>query len=372
MRLDRRSLLAGSLLAPVVARAADAAREEALDPNLLIIDSHHHLWVLPATYFAGEDQAAGWIRESLAVLRKRAHYLLEDFVADVDHGHNLLATVFIESGTMYRRDGPEALRAAGEVEFANGMAAMAESGIFGPARVAAALVGHADLSAGERVEDAIAALSRAGNGRFRGLRYTVSHDPEIWNTAPAGLLLDTKIQAGARCAGRLGLSLDVMLLEPQLGELAQFADACPDLRIILDHTGTPLGVGSFAARRNERFPVWRQNIRQLAQRPNISVKLGGLGMPITGAHTHDLAAFPSSEQLAREWAPYFEECIVAFGASRCMFESNYPVDAGRFRYGTGWNAFKRIAKSCSVDERRALFAGSAAATYGLLLAIPEA
>lgn len=69
--------------------------------------------------------------------------------------------------------------------------------------------------------------------------------------------------------------------------------------------------------------------------------------------------------MAQIWRPYVETCIELFGAERCMFESNYPVDKMGIGYAALWNAFKRIAAGTSHEEKRALFGGTAARAYRL-------
>jgi predicted TIM-barrel fold metal-dependent hydrolase len=154
----------------------------------------------------------------------------------------------------------------------------------------------------------------------------------------------------------------------QLGELADLARAFPDQPIVLDHIGGALGIGPYRGKRDDVFRDWSASMRALAQCPNVHVKLGGLGMPLTGFDFGTRPQPPSSEQLAAAWTPYFATCVEAFGAERCMVESNFPVDKGMFSYAVMWNAFKRFAAGCSADEKTALFSGTAARFYKLALA----
>jgi predicted TIM-barrel fold metal-dependent hydrolase len=323
-------------------------QEEVLEPDLPIVDPHHHL----------VDRA------------NTGRYLLPDLLADTESGHNITATVYLEWLSMYRAGGPEELRPVGEVEFANGVAAMAASGLYGKTRVCAGIVGYADLMLGARVEPVLEAMIMAGGGRFRGIRYiTASHPDEAARGSsvnrPAGLLTNAKVREGFAQLHPLGLSFDAWMYFTQLDELVALARAFPDAPIVLDHVGGPIGIGPYAGRRDEVFAQWRASIEELARCPNVHVKLGGLGMRLFGFDLHQGALPPSSEQLAGLWRPYIETCIAAFGAERAMFESNFPVDKYSGGYRAFWNAFKRLAAGCSASEKAALFAGTARRFYRL-------
>lgn len=322
-------------------------REEILEPDLPICDPHHHLWDFPTN-----------------------RYLLPELLADTGSGHRIERTVFIECTAFYRADGPEALRVTGETEFVNGAAAMAASGRYGATRACAGIVGYADLTRGAAAEEVLAAHVAAGNGRFRGIRHAAGWDasPDVQNShtqPPAELYRRSDFRAGFAKLRQFGLSFDVWLYHPQLADVADLADAFPDQPMVLDHVGGPLGIGPYEGRRDEIFPRWRQSIRELARRPNVSVKLGGLGMKICGFAFHKRPEPPSSEELAALWRPYVETCIEAFGAERAMFESNFPVDKVSCSYAVLWNAFKRLAQGASAAEKAALFRGTAMRFYRL-------
>ena len=294
----------------------------------------------------------------------------QEFVQTVNEsGHNVVRTVYVECGSMYRREGPKDLQPVGETEFANGMAAMSASGRYGDCRVAAGIVGMANLTLGADVLQILEAQVAAGNGRLRGIRFPTAYaDAGLFGRAPdpsrKGLLLDSRFRDGVRALLSFGLSLDVWCLHTQLSELAELASACPDIPIVLDHLGTPLRFDAASGRDAEVFPQWRSCIVDLARRPNVVVKLGGLGMDVakpigtTGGQAH-------STKLADQWRPYVETCIEAFGVRRCMFESNFPVDSATCTYGALWNAFKLIAAKYSEDEKTALFSGTATTVYRL-------
>ena len=274
---------------------------------------------------------------------------------------------------MVRADGPVEMRPVGETEFVNGVAAMSASGIYGKTKVCAGIVGHADLTLGRRVEPVLAALIRAGGDRFRGIRHITAWDGDesVRNPAyspPPNLLADRTFREGFAVLGRLGLSFDAWLYHPQIAELTDLARAFPETRIVLNHVGGPIGIGAYAGKRKEVFAAWAASIKALAACPNVHVKVGGLGMRMGGFGFHEEAEPPSSETLAAAWRPYVETCIEAFGASRCMFESNFPVDKGSYSYPVFWNACKLLAKAASAGEKADLFAGTAARFYRLDLA----
>jgi predicted TIM-barrel fold metal-dependent hydrolase len=324
--------------------------EEIIDPGRPIVDPHHHLWD-----------------------RGGQRYLIEELVDDIASGHNIVATVYVDCRSMYRAHGPEVFRPVGEVEFANGIAAMSASGGYGPAAICAGIVSHANLLLGDAARPVLEAEITAGNGRFRGIRHSSPWDADpdvagIYATRPKGLLLDPAFRKGFACLAPLNLSFDAWLFHPQIGELTDLARAFPDTKIVLDHCGGLIGIGSYANRRDEIFPVWKASIWEIAKCPNVSVKLGGLAMRLLGHDFHERPMPPSSEALAAAWRPVIETCIEAFGPERSMFESNFPPDKGQCSYQVIFNAFKRISAHYSETEKTALFSKTAAEFYRLGLA----
>jgi len=324
-----------------------APREVILHPDLPIVDPHHHLW-----------DRADW------------RYMLPDLLADTNSGHNIVATVFVQCRAFHRAGGPEEMRPVGETEFVNGVAAMSASGEYGPTKICAGIVGHANLALGARVQDVLEAHIGAGGGRFRGIRHITAWDadPSLLNPnypMPQGLLADKIFREGFSRLAPLKLSFDAWLYHPQIGEVTDLARAFPETKIVLDHIGGPLAIGGYEGKRAEIFPVWRAAIRELAKCPNVHVKLGGIGMRINGYGFEQQPAPPSSQQLADAWKPYIDTCIEAFGPSRGMFESNFPVDKGSYGYAAYWNACKRLTSGASAAERADLFAGTAARFYRL-------
>jgi L-fuconolactonase len=323
-------------------------REAILEPELPIVDPHHHLVERPET----------------------GRYLLRELLADTGSGHNITATVYLEWLSMYRAGGPAEMKPLGEVEFANGVAAMAASGGFGPTRVCAGIVGYADLALGGAVEKVLQAQIAAGGGRFRGIRYISATNPAqaSWGspvTRPEGMLMQPKVREGFAKLAPLGLGFDAFMFHPQLGDLVDLARAFPETGIVLDHIGGPIGLGPYAGKRDAVFAEWSARIKELAGCPNVHIKLGGLGMRVFGFDVHEQPEPPNSETLARLWRPYVETCIAAFGPERAMFESNFPVDKGSCGYAALWNAFKHIAAGCSAAEKTALFSGTATKFYKL-------
>ena len=320
--------------------------EEPIEPGLPICDPHHHFW----------DRPDG-------------RYFLDELLRDTGSGHQVAQTVFIECRSMYRQAGLPELQSVGEVEFVQGIAAQSASGHYGSTVVAGAIVGNANLMLGDGVTPVLEALSIAGSVRFRGIRCTTAWDasPEVTAaraTAP-GMLGEPKFREGAACLQRLGLSYDAILYHPQLPELADFARALPDLTIILNHVGRPLGIGPYAGRRDELMEGWRRGIDAVAECPNVVVKVGGLGNPISGFDWHQRPLPPGSREIAQAAAPYYLYCIEKFGADRCMFESNFPVDKQSYSYTVCWNAFKRLTRDFSGGEQADLFHNTAARAYRL-------
>jgi predicted TIM-barrel fold metal-dependent hydrolase len=340
--------------------------EAILEPELPIIDPHHHLWDLRPLIPHFPEPRDPFVD---AVARS-PYYVFDQLLADLRSGHNVIGTVFVECDAFYRAGASAALKPVGEVEFVNGVAAQSACGMYGNLRACAAIVGHADLTLGDAALPVLEALIAAGGGRFRGIRQRSAwdRDPEVLGPSshnPPGLYPSAEFQAGFRHLAPLGLSFDAWVLEPQLGDVLALARAFPDTSIVLDHCGTPLNIASYHGRLHERFDAWRASIRELAGCPNVTVKAGGLGMPCNGMPDHGPEGGLSSETLAALWRPYIETCVEAFGPERAMFESNYPVDKWAAPYPVLWNVFKHLTLGASADEKRALFAGTAARVYGI-------
>lgn len=318
--------------------------EAALEPGLPIVDAHHHLFDLPGY-----------------------RYLAGDFAADLAGGHRVVGTVYSECHSHYRSDGPESLRPVGETEFA---AATGDEMVAGATLLCDGIVGFADLTLGARVRPVVEAHIVAAGRRFKGTRFATGWDehkdvPNNHTATGPAMLADPAVRAGAAVLAEMGLSLDVMVFFHQLREVAALADSVPDLTIVLDHCGGPIGHGAYSADPVANFAIWENGIRNLALRPNVVCKLGGV-LARGAAFDYRTAPRPlSSLDLEALWSPWFLTCIDAFGAERCMFESNFPVEKMGVDYAVLWNSFKRIAGGASVDEMSALFAGTAGRVYDL-------
>jgi predicted TIM-barrel fold metal-dependent hydrolase len=304
-------------------------------------------------------------------LRERPNdrYFLQEFIQDISTGHGVVATVCVENRAMYRKEGTDAMKPVGETEFFDSVADQAAADPNLSTRVAAGIVGHADLRLGESVEQVLEAHLMASPNRFRGIRHCTTWDKSeaIRNDAQPGLLRDNTFRRGFACLKRHCLSFDAWLYHPQLPELVDLARDFPDVTIILDHIGGPLGVGPYKGKRDEVFRSWSAPIADLSTCTNVSVKLGGVGSTRSGYDWHERAVQPGSAELANAMEPYFAFCIEKFGAHRCMFESNFPVDKASYSYVAIWNAFKRLTQSHSRAERQALFHDTAARVYRLAI-----
>jgi predicted TIM-barrel fold metal-dependent hydrolase len=337
----------GKVYLPDAAWLARTAPEPVLDPELAIVDTHHHLWDLPGF-----------------------RYLLDELVADLATGHKVVATVFNECHAMYRAQGPKEMAPVGEVEFCAGIAAMSDSGGYGPTRINAGIVGFADLSLGDQVAPVLEAMISAGGGRFKGVRHAAGwdEDPVIGNshTSPGpGLYLRPEMREGLRRLTSYGLSLDAWVFHPQLADAVALARAVPEANIVMCHMGGPLGYGRYGGRQDEVFRIWRAGIAELARCPNVSIKLGGIMMRLAAYDYGKQPTPPPSETLARLWGPYASTCIELFGPDRCMVESNFPVEKMGVSYGSLWNTLKRIAAGASPTEKAAIFSGTANRVYRL-------
>lgn len=324
------------------------ARELALDPDQLIIDAHHHLYDRPGI-----------------------RYLLNDLLTDICSGHDVRATVYVQARSMLREHGPEAFKAVGETAFAHDVALACDKAPPEVPRICAGIVGYADLTLGERVRPVLESHMSAGGNYFKGIRQPLAwdKDTELLNRAyPShpGLLDDKTFRRGVAQLGRFGLTFDAWLFFHQLPRLTALARDFPSICIILNHCGGVLGTRGYEGQAALVRTQWLQNMRELAGCENVTVKLGGLGLPMTGLGWPGHGGMPANSQaLADIWRPWIEPCIEAFGAARCMFESNFPADRGSHSYCVGWNAMKRITQAATPDEKDLLFWRNAARIYRL-------
>jgi L-fuconolactonase len=330
-----------------VPQASAAHAEEALDPGQRIVDAHHHLYERPGV-----------------------RYLQSELKTDLNSGHNVCATVFVQARSMLRASGPEAMKPVGETEFASAVAEQCTSGEGGGVRVCAAIVGQANLMLGNAVHPVLVAHIAAGGGRFRGIRHIAAWDADGSLISPAyptteDLLATAAFRAGFAQLGSLGLSFDAWILSPQIPRLTALAQAFPTTPIVLNHCGGIVRIGRYALQKDEVFRQWSVALHKLAQCPNVMVKLGGLGMALSGFGFDTRRQAATSVELAAAWRPWIEHCIELFGPGRCMFESNFPADRDSYAYGTGWNAMKRLASGLPQSDKEDLFWRSASRFYRL-------
>ena len=341
---DRGELTKGVAVAePMTQEWLNQVDEEIVAPEQRIVDPHHHLWprggALP--------------------------YGLPELTADaVAAGHLVERTVFVECRAAYRPDGPPHLAPVGETEFVAGVAKN------DPRHLIGGIVAHADLTDLDHLDEVIDAHRAAGNGLFRGIRHAGSHpvEPEalmIPGRAPAGLYADADFRRGVERLGSLDLTYDTWHYHYQNVEFADLARSVPNTLMVLDHFGTPVGVGRFAGQREEIFADWKVTIAEIAKCENVVAKLGGLAMPDNGFGWHTAARPPTSDEFVAAQARYYLHAIECFGPERCMFESNFPVDRYSLSYKVLWNGLKKIAAPFSDSERDAMFRGTATRVYRL-------
>lgn len=333
----------------------DAGRfssEPVLDAAQIIIDAHHHLYDRPGN-----------------------RYLYQEMLEDSLRGHDVRATVFVQARHAYLTTGPEHLRAAGETEYAAQTAAACDSGCSGLPRICEAIVAHADLTLGDSVCSVLEAHIQAGSGRFKGIRMPLTWDQDASLLNPAyptssSLMQDKRFLQGFARLKNYGLSFDAWLFFHQIEQLVNLARKFSDTPIVLNHCGGILGTGKYRDRHSDVRNAWLSAIKKLSICENVMVKLGGLGMPLSGLGFDASPRSPDSVELANAWSPWFEPLIEIFGPSRCMFESNFPADKISYDYVTCWNAMKRITKEASQEEKDALFWKSAADFYKIDMGEP--
>ncbi|MBT4162463.1 MAG: amidohydrolase family protein [Gammaproteobacteria bacterium] len=322
-------------------------QEEIIEPDLPICDPHHHLWD-----------------------RNGSRYLLHELLEDVDTGHNVVSTVFVECDSMFNVDVPKHLAPVGETEFVQGVAAMSSSGQYGNCRAAAGIVSFADLTLGEGVREVLQAHVDASPNRFRGIRHAAgwhaSDDIKNSHSNPIEhQLLQDDFMAGFKVLGEMGLSFDAWFYHCQMDDFVQLARANPEVNIILDHFGGPLGIGPYDGKQDEVYEAWQEGVAPLEGCTNVTFKLGGINMKVNGFGWHQRSKPATSDELVDKTARYYDYCIDTFGADRCMFESNFPVDRESVSYPVLWNAFKKMAQNRSAEEKDQLFRKTAEQVYRL-------
>ncbi|WLT08171.1 amidohydrolase family protein [Bartonella apihabitans] len=320
--------------------------ETIIEPLQPIIDAHHHLFDRPPLT-----------------------YLLKDYLKDARSGHNIIASVYVETQAFISHSEPEVMRPVGEVEFANGVAAMSDSGVYGKIKVADGIVGYADLRFGEKIAPLIdTCLERAGT-RFKGVRQNIIDDKSplpfkfVTNRPPHDLVNHPDFTKGLAEVEKRHLTFDIGAFHHQLPQIAKLADAFPDLVIVLNNMGHVMALGLDEKEKKEALQTWRNNLRELAKRQNVVCKIGGLGLPFFGFNLHERKDVVTSKELVTLWRPYIETAIEAFSVERSMMESDYPMDGRSCGYVPLWNALKLCVSGASKEEKDNLFYKVAARTY---------
>ena len=318
--------------------------EDVVDPERPIIDPHHHLWKTPSMW---------------------GTYELADLWADTSSGHNVEKTVFVDCHSEYRTEGPSHLKPVGETEYVAEVAT--ESRRDANRATIAGIVGHANMTLGSAVEEVLVAHEQAGKGLFRGIRHAGPSDDTGTLTNAGGRWpcpYDREdFREGVKTLGRMGYSYDTWHFFHQNQDFLALARAVPETTMILDHFGTPLGVGAYAGRKDEIFEQWKKDIQEIAECANVHAKLGGLAMPDNGFGWDKNDNPPSSDEFQEAQHPYYLHAIECFGPDRCMFESNFPVDRLSVSYQVLWNGLKKIVTDFSEDEKDHLFYGTASRVY---------
>ncbi len=330
---------------PGTAEWLKLVEEEIIDAERPIIDPHHHLW----------KRAGG-------------SYLVDNLWEDTGSGHNIVKTVFVECHAEYRTEGPDHLKSLGETEFVTGQAATTTDGE-GKAEIAA-IVGHVNLTQGELALEALQAHIELAKGKFRGIRHAGAREPHpealtIAGRAPEGLYHMAEFREGINLLADMGLTFDTWHYHHQNRDFADLARACPDTQMILDHFGTPLGVGPYAGHREEIFEQWKKDIAEIAQCENVVAKIGGLAMPDNGFGWNTRETPATSDEFVAAQKRYYLHTIESFGPDRCMMESNFPVDKLSVSYHVLYNGLKKIVADFSEDEKNAMFYGTAARVYSI-------
>lgn len=322
-----------------------------LEPELQIIDSHFHLFDLP-----------------------HIRYMFDEHLADINSGHKVIASVYSETRAFKRSRGPEVLQPLGEVEFANGMAAMAASGRYGDYQLCAGIVGHADLTHGSAVGELLDRCMAAAPDRYRGIRQVTLDYPDerpfkfiMSGRPPGGILENPNFIDGLKELAKRGLSFDAACYDLSLPRLTEIIDQVPDLQVIVNNSGNLVLVDMSPEERAAAIDNWRHNMSEIAKRPNVSLKVGGFGMPTWEFDAPAEGDDTPHITLAKQWQPFLDNCIEIFGSERCMYGSNFPPDKRASNYATSINAHKYMLKDYSQAEKEAIFAGNAARIYRLNL-----
>ena len=324
--------------------------EEVIDPDQRIIDPHHHLW--PGV--------------SIDSSQSSTQYLLEELWADTGSGHNVTHTVFIDCGQCYWDLADSNLNPVGETEFVKALADLSKEN--SQQATISGIIGHVDMLLGFESERILEKHLEVGQGLFKGIRHAGGWDPHpnvrnSHHNACEGLYLKSDFLDGLQTLAKLGYVFEAWQYHHQIPQITQLADKFPDLTIILNHFSGPLGIGPYANKEKEIFAQWQKDLKVLSQHQNVYAKLGGLAMPVNGFGFHTQTQPPTSDEFLTVQKKYYETALEYFTPARCMFESNFPVDKASISYAVLWNAFKKLARSYSPEEKDSLFYKTATEVY---------
>ena len=335
----------------------DLVHELPIDPDLPIVDAHHHVWdasPLPDIEAYGPD----------ALLSDKA-----------GSGHNIVATVSVDCRANYRDTGPQHLRILGETEYIERVANEANRRGGRYAGACAAIVPTANLLDGAAVGEMLD-MHRELSGRVSGIRLLTAFDesfpappgraPGIPERTP-GMIMRSDFRAGFAELVKRDMTYDAWVFQPQLDEVIDLARAFPTTRIILNHLGGPIIGGRYGGDKQAAFADWKRRIIAVAACDNIVLKVGGLNMKIAGVSAIGRERPRTSIENAAVQRDYILAGVEAFGPDRCMFFSNFPVDMRGISYTVLWNVFKLVTQGFSAHERSDMFANVAARTYGIRL-----
>lgn len=329
---------------PVDLAWLDRVQEAQIPVAYPVLDGHIHLWDYSSPPYFGDS----YRNEAVAA--------------------GIASSVYVECSMAYRDDGPAAEKPLGEIEFVRDQARLHSTPDF---RLAEAIIGTADVRLGTGIAPILEQALALGEMRFRGIRVRAATDPDPavgygLGAPPPGLLLQPESLKALTVLRDMGLTLDAYLFHTQLADIEALARALPDLSIVVNHIGAPLGEGRYAARRTEVEAQWREGIARLAPFENVAIKIGGFAISrINLIARGDRTDPPSSEVVAAACAPWLDHCLDSLGAGRCLFGSNFPVDKVAMSLTVLVNAMKRLAARLSPDEAAALMGGTARRVYRL-------
>tara|TARA_Y100001970_G_scaffold262055_1_gene345796 strand:- start:609 stop:1640 length:1032 start_codon:yes stop_codon:yes gene_type:complete len=332
----------------------DQVQEEIIEPDIRIIDPHHHLW-------KGPSRTEG--------IPKTYRYLLEDLWSDTESGHKIEKTVYIDCGQEYYKSGVEHFKPVGETEFVVQVAKKASE--YPTKAQICGIVGHVNMLIGDLAREVLENHLEVGQGLFRGIRHSGGWDAseEVRNAHSnpplEHLYLEDDFMRGLEQLSKLNLVFDTWHYHNQIKDLTILARSLPELKIVHDHFGGPLGIGPYKGKQKEIFEVWKEDTSKLAECENVYAKLGGLAMPINGWNWHKRELPATSDELVQTHQKYYMHTIEIFGVNRCMFESNFPVDKQSISYHVLWNAFKKMTKDFSEEDKESLFYKTANDFYSL-------